>query len=192
MNRWSHGEARAPAGACQATCVMSLVVVLGGGCQLVENEFVDPIPPHQQITTPSVEGARAAAVTPEVRHRPFAACERSPADGSVTHSPLYFEDAPDTASADDGTFAWTGKDWIEILLWGRRFLDNLTFFPISAVVDPPWTVMVSDGEPSRTLLGVQYDAQREAQATRSADQPEPGSGHGESQDAMNHEASTRG
>ena len=183
MNRWER---------LRAACVGIIGVVLAGGCQLIEDPFVDPIAGMGQTTTASVEGVRAAGVEPELRQRPYTESTVRAADGTVTHSPLYFEDAPDTAAADDGRFAWTGTDWLRSIGWGQRFLYNVLFFPISAVVDPPWTVMVSDGEPSRTVMWAELDAQRRDDAGGVAGSTGGGPQGDDSSSSADDEASTHG
>lgn len=134
--------------------------VLLSGCQLIVNPFKDELAGQQAMTTASVEGARAAKTTPSVRQRDYPPVElRAEADG-VTHGPLYFEDPFEDKGSEDGRFAWTGEDYLQLFYWRGRFLLNTVLFPISAVVTPPWMVMESDGRLSRQALGCDHDAER--------------------------------
>jgi hypothetical protein len=81
-------------------------------------------------------------------------------DGTVTHGPLFFEDGFEDQGSEDGQFAWTGEDYLQMFYWRGRFLVNALCFPVSAVVTPPWVVMASDGEPSRRIAGLNHDAAR--------------------------------
>ena len=70
-------------------------------------------------------------------------------DGTITHSPLYFRDAFEEADGRDGTFAWSGEDYLAWFGGGARFLINTAAFPISALLTPPWKVVASDGKGAR-------------------------------------------
>jgi len=143
-----------------ARAVMGISVILTSGCQLMVNPFRDELAGRQEITTASVDGARAAITAPTVRQRDYAAFELQPENEGITHGPLYFEDSSEDKGSDDGRFAWTGEDYLHLFYWRGRFLVNTVFFPVSAVATPPWTVMESDGRISRQSLGFDYDAER--------------------------------
>jgi len=142
-----------------ATRLLVSTVMLSG-CQLMVNPFRDELAGRQEMTTASVEGARAAKTTPTVRQRDYAPFELHAENMGVTHGPLYFEDSSEDKGSEDGRFAWTGEDYLQLFYWRGRFLLNTLFFPVSAVVTPPWTVMESDGRISRHALGFDYDAKR--------------------------------
>ncbi|MFH1109258.1 MAG: hypothetical protein V1790_08700 [Planctomycetota bacterium] len=150
-----------------ALCVAVFGAVVGG-CQLMVNPFHDELAGPQQMTTPSVEGARAATAAPSLRQRGYAPVEIHAENGAVTHGPLYFEDPFEDKGSEDGQFAWTGEDYLQAAYWRGRFLVNTLLFPISAIVTPPWTVMESDGHLSRQALGMDHDAQRAAEASSAA------------------------
>jgi hypothetical protein len=101
--------------------------------------FRDELAGQQQMTTASVEGARAAKTTPTARQRDYDLYELHAEKMGVTHGPLYY---------------------LQLFYWRGRFLLNTVFFPVSAVVTPPWTVMESDGRLSRQALGYDHDAER--------------------------------
>lgn len=143
-----------------ARAVMGTSVIFATGCHLMVNPFRDEFAGQQAMTTASVEGARAAETTPTVRQREYALLELRPEEMGVTHGPLYFEDPFEDKGSVDGRFAWTGEDYLQMFYWRGRFLLNTVFFPVSAVVTPPWTVMESDGRLSRQALGYDHDAKR--------------------------------
>jgi len=123
--------------------------------------FHDEFVVHPTVaTTASAEGVHAAKATPVLRQRDHAQKEISPNDGAVTHGPLYFEDPFEDKGSEDGKFAWTGEDYLQWWYWRGRFLLNAVALPVSAVVTPPWVVMVSDGRLSRQALGYDHDAER--------------------------------
>jgi len=143
-----------------ARAVLGTSVIFATGCQLMVNPFRDELEGRQEMATASVEGVRAAKTTPSVRQRGYASFELRSEDLGVTHGPLYFEDPFEDKGSEDGRFAWTGEDYLQIFYWRGRFLLNTVFFPVSAVVTPPWTLMESDGRLSRQSLGYDHDAKR--------------------------------
>jgi len=152
ISRGIEGMARRAGLACGA-------VVLVSGCQLMTNPFVDDYAGRPSVETPSAAGVHAAQTTPPVVQRGFAAVMAEPIDGSVAHSPLLFEDGFADIWTDDGTFAWSGRDWVQWMAWRARFFINMGAVGYSWVTTPPWSVMTSDGHPSRCLLGQHYDAE---------------------------------
>jgi hypothetical protein len=141
-------------------CAWCLFVLATAGCQMYSNPFTDPYAGLGPVTTPSSIEAFAVKKEPRAAERSFSSMTVSPSDESVTHGPLYFEDGLGEASEDDGQFAWTGADYLNIFTWRARFLLNLGLFPISVVDTPPWCTMSSDGRPSRRVLGIDHDAKK--------------------------------
>lgn len=131
-----------------------------GGCQLFVNPWNDELACRPAVTTPSVELARAAAANPHTAQRDVEPALLPSADGSVTHGPLYFEDPFEDKGSVDGRFAWTVEDYFAFVYDGGRFLLNGMAVPVSMIVTPPWTVMVSDGKVSRQLVWRDHDATR--------------------------------
>lgn len=149
---------------------MVAVVGLGAGCakELVVNPFQDELVLHPvETTTASAEGVRAANLTPTMRVRDHGPKEIRSFDGSVTHGPLFFEDPFEENGSDDGQFAWTAEDHLQWWYWRGRFLANAILSPWTLVDTPPWTVMVSDGKPSRRVIGHLHDADRYVAPTTS-------------------------
>ncbi len=162
---------RVPLAASRPVIVLLATTISLSGCQLMVNPFRDELEGRQEMTTASVEGARAAEATPSIRQRDFARVELRPENMDVTHGPLYFEDPFEDKGSEDGRFAWTGEDYLQMFYWRGRFLLNTVLFPVSAVVTPPWTVMESDGRLSRQALGYDHDAERWVEPP--ADDPTP-------------------
>ncbi len=137
------------------------VLVGGGGCQTISNPYHDELADRQAVTTASVEGARAAMIVERAVAPPRGSVKVvASKDGTVTHGPLYFEDASEESGSEDGRFAWTNEDFVQIVTWRARFLVNVLLLPVSAVMTPPSQTMASDGQPSREVFGMAYDADR--------------------------------
>ena len=136
------------------------ILACASGCQLLINPYVDELAGRPAVTTLSADGARTAEATPTVLQREYDQTAVCPQDGMVTHGPLYFEDPFESRGSNDGRFAWTGEEYLYFLYGPGRFLLNGAFFPVSAVVTPPWLVMASDGHPGRRAWGEDHDAER--------------------------------
>ena len=116
------------------------------GCNMFNNPFRDTGPSQVVLTHPSVEGYRAIEVAEsKPLMRPHQEMTCAPNSGAVTHGPLYFEDPYEEKGSEDGKFAWTSEDYLHVFYWRGRFLLNAVFFPVSAVVQPPWRDVESDG-----------------------------------------------
>jgi len=139
-----------------------LTVAAGSGCELLVDPFTDEWADQPPVTTPSAELARAAEVTPLFQQRDFSRMQTAAESGEVTHGPLYFEDPYEEQGSDDGRYAWTLDDLFYEFAGPGRFVVNGIFSPVSVVATPPWTVMVSDGRPSREVAGHLHDAERRA------------------------------
>lgn len=140
--------------------IMAIGTLLPGCHTLAVNPFTDELADRPAVTTASVDGILASDASTIDRRRPHATAKVSPVDGRVTHGPLYFEDFPVDLEEADGRFAWTAADFLYGYYGGGRFLVNATFFPVSAVIAPPWTVMCSNGQAGRTAWGLEHDAVR--------------------------------
>ncbi len=130
------------------------------GCQLAVNPFADEFHNQPRVTTPSVDGVLAAGKSAPQMTRPLTPAERCPQDGTVPHTPLYFEDPYEENGSEDGQFAWTSEDYWHIFYWRGRFLVNALLFPVKAVITPPGSVMASDGQLGRRAFGELHDAQK--------------------------------
>lgn len=128
------------------------------GCSGATNPFVDDTPSSEQATTASEEKVRAAQATPVVRRRDWKQSRLGYASGDVEHWPLWFEDPFEDKGSEDGKQALTGEDYVAFPYSFARLLLNTMGLPVSAVVTPPSTPMVSDGRLSRQALGKDHDA----------------------------------
>jgi len=135
---------------------------LSTGCQILTCPYHDEFADRAPVTTHSVDIAyeKEAPPQPEPRQREFAETVVKTADGTVLHTPLYFEDSVEDKGSADGKFAWTWEDFVFVPYWRARFVLNAVMFPVSAIVTPPWTVMASDGQISKQALGYCHDAER--------------------------------
>ena len=145
-----------------------LVAGLSLGCTYVPNQFKEDGPSTRMTwNSPSAEDVLARHAANEVTHRDWQAMEVSTQDGSVYHPPVYFED-PFVDKGDGRTdetnphnvYRGGWEDYVALAYVPSRFTSNWILFPVSMVVTTPWTVMVSDGELSRQLLGYDHDAAR--------------------------------
>ncbi len=104
----------------------------------------DSIPPVTW-TTPSEQGILAAGHPPVIRHRDTPCAQAPLVSGEVPHWPLWWEDPFEDKGDQDGQFAWTWQDYFAMPYSYARFHLNTLAFPVSAIVTPPGTPMVSDG-----------------------------------------------
>jgi hypothetical protein len=139
-----------------------LTIAAGSGCELLVDPLADEWADQAPVTTPSAEAARAAETTPNFQQRDFSPMVTAAESGAVTHGPLYFEDPFEEGGSNDGRYAWTWEDFFYEFLGPGRFVINGVASPVSVVATPPWTVMVSDGRPSREVAGHLHDAERRA------------------------------
>ncbi len=144
-----------------ATLLAGAFMAMGAvGCSIRSDPFTDAFADDRRVTTPSVEEARAAEVTPVATNRPYGRHEIGAADGTVAHSPLFFEDPFEEHGSDDSRFAWTSEERFVFFAGPARFLINVVAFPISAAATPFWQVMQSDGVASRSVVCRLHDADR--------------------------------
>jgi hypothetical protein len=143
-----------------APIVPLAAVVAAAGCSYAINPFADESLPREEMMSPSERQVRAEAEKhpPIVRQREGTEQDAMVESGAVVHWPLWWEDPFEDKGSDDGKFAWTYEDYIAMpYSWGR-FLLNTGGWPVSAIVTPPGTPMVSDGRLSKQILGRDHDA----------------------------------
>jgi hypothetical protein len=138
----------------------ALFAAVVSGCQLANNPFRDDLSKDAPVSTASADSVRARQVSDQITVRGFESMERNSADGSVIHWPTWFEDPYEENGSNDGKFAWTGEDYWHMVYWRARFLVELVVWPISAIVEPPWRVMASDGNLARRCCGELHDVER--------------------------------
>lgn len=143
----------------QTALASTTMVVLLTGCEHAINPFVDEtLVEQEEFHTPSERKARAAQATPIVRRRQWQQTPTTYPSGAVVHWPLWFEDPFEDKGSEDGKYAWTFEDYIAAPYSFGRVLVNTIGWPVSAVVTPPGTPMVSDGRLSKQALGMDHDA----------------------------------
>lgn len=133
------------------------------GCAGVPNHYIDDSPSAgADLESPTARQILASAVEREGRTRTWEPISTTAEDGSVQHWPLYFEDPFEDkghgrTGADHYRLGW--EDWLAMAYGYPRYTINWMFLPVSAIVQPPWQLMRSDGELSKQALGYDHDAE---------------------------------
>lgn len=137
------------------------VAALAAGCR-TEGPGVDVTRddsiPRSEWTTPSEAGVRAANRPAHIRQREWPEATAHIEPSGVPHWPLWWEDPFEDKGDGNDTFCWTLADAVGLPYGMARFGLNTAGWPISAVVTPVWTPMVSDGGLSKQALGYDHDA----------------------------------
>ncbi len=132
------------------------------GCAHAPNQFREDGPftvmPANSVTGDDIYARYQPAA---VHTRDWPQTSATAQSGAVTHSPLYFEDPfEDKGHGREGTnkyhLGW--EDYVALAYGYPRFTLNWIGLPVSAVVQPPWMTMESDGEISQQALGPDHDA----------------------------------
>jgi len=149
---------------------LALFLLATGGCAKFQdaNPWVDWSTPADAISTPSADGVYAYNRTPATRQRKWDRTAGYYENEAVTHWPLWWEDPFEDKGSEDGQFAWTYEDYVAMPYGLARFLLNTMAFPVSATVTPSFTVMASDGQLSKQLLGYDHDAEPYRPGSQSA------------------------
>lgn len=139
------------------TLLLTAAWLLPGCAQLRDiNPWVDAAMPSGTVETASTQ--RLAEVwgdePVDLNSRGWNPEQYQAEDGRVTHLPLWWEDPFEDSGSEDGRFAWTAEDYLAMVYSPLRFGVNTIGWPISAVVEPPWTVRCSDGQVSPQLFGL--------------------------------------
>jgi hypothetical protein len=108
----------------------------------------DALPPSTW-STPSADGFLSEGHPPAHRSRDVATQPAPSVSNAVAHYPLWWEDPFEDKGDGNNTFAWTLADYVDMPYALGRFLLNTMGWPVSAVVTPPGTPMVSDGRVGR-------------------------------------------
>lgn len=119
------------------------------------NPWRDDAITRETWTTPSEQGFLAGGREPVLRERGFSKSIAPTVDPRVPHYPLWWEDPFEDKGDMDGTFAWTWQDYVAMPYSYARYHLNTIAWPVSAIVTPPGTPMVSDG-----VIGRDHDAER--------------------------------
>lgn len=120
------------------------------------NPWQDDSMPPATWNTPSFEGIEAADKKPVLREREIAET-RIDYQPAVPHYPLGWEDPFETVIGRDGQYAWTWVDYVGMPYGLGRFIVNTIGFPVTVVVYPPGTSMLSNGV---ILEGREFDSVR--------------------------------
>lgn len=123
--------------------------MLGGCCCTGAGRPCD----HQcaAVSTPSADAIAESGAMPKLRYRDDldgVVRQRksiAAATGSVTHGPLWFEDPREDYSEYTCNRRLPAESYGLMFTVGSRWMLNLAFLPVSAVVDWPWRKMESDG-----------------------------------------------
>ena len=119
------------------------------------NPWCDDAISQETWTTPSEQGVYNSGHEPALRERGFETTQAPLAIAGVPHYPLWWEDEFEDKGDGDGKFAVTWIDYAASPACYARWLLNTVAWPASAVVTPPGTHMVSDGE-----IGQFHDAEK--------------------------------
>jgi hypothetical protein len=138
------------------------------GCTYIPNYFREDGPSTtSNWDSPTATDVKAHHAPATAQQRGWPVTTAAPENGAVAHLPLYFEDPFEDKGAGrtDAThphnvYRGGWEDYVALAYCPWRFLGNAGLLPVSAVVTMPWTIMESDGELSRQLLGYDHDAAR--------------------------------
>lgn len=143
----------------RAAAVALLAMALATGCQYMINPFNDDVEGGQSITSPTLIAAEQHAGQPTaLRERTWNVSTRYYPKGGVNHWPLWFQDPFEDMGSQDNKYVWTIEDYIAMPYGWARWDLNTFALPISMIVTPPGTIMSSDGDLSKQLLGYDHDA----------------------------------
>ena len=106
-------------------------------------------------STPSQDAIFAAGHEPVIRRRDTPEIQAPYADEKVPHYPLWWEDPFEDKGDGNNTYAWTAQDYLAMPYGVGRFFLNTMGWPVSMVLTPPGTPMVSDSR-----IGRDHDAAR--------------------------------
>lgn len=125
-----------------------VVCLLAGACNQPPslNAWRDDSISPAAWSTASEEGVLAAGHEPVLRHRDVPPAYAPMARAEVSHWPLWYEDPFEDKGDEDGQFALTWVDYLAMPYSYARSHLNTIGLPVSIVVQPPWTPMVSDGQ----------------------------------------------
>lgn len=141
MNRRLSQRSSACVGAVLALGVLSFSF----GCRSGNESARMDIDAPERISTPSVENVRRVEASPSTHSRTFETVSVSAKRGTVTHTPLLYED-PCEIPGDRLTFEYTGEDYFHLLYGPIRYLASTVLVPVSAIKEPLWRLQESDGQ----------------------------------------------
>ena len=143
---------------------LGLLGILATGCAHIPNQWREDGPSTQEswVSPTARDVCQKYAPAPQ-QHRDWEPTTCHAACGAVTHWPLYMEDPfVDKGHGREGDnkyhIGW--EDYVAMPYVYARYTLNWLMLPVSAIVTPPCTVMVSDGEISKQILWYDHDAER--------------------------------
>ncbi|MFQ5429853.1 MAG: hypothetical protein ACE5E1_06035 [Phycisphaerae bacterium] len=156
---------------------LAFALVLVAGCSHLNNPYKDSSAAIEgDMTTASAEGYKGKAEFPPVGRRNWAAATVYLENGATSHWPLWFEDPFEDkgnrwhAVADcdepDNRFVREWTDYFHMVYGPARMLLNIGAYPISMAVQPPGTLMESDGRIDARLGFYDHDAKRSNRTAR--------------------------
>jgi len=116
--------------------------------------------PEGAMTTASVEAIPKTETEAPLVTRSWSETTVTAESGQVTHWPIWFENAAAERGSTDGRVAVTWEDLNAAVYCPIRYYVNMAALPLSAIVDPPGTIMVSDGLPGKRPFWQRLDAKR--------------------------------
>jgi hypothetical protein len=123
-----------------------------GGCHEFPDVFIDETPPSSLVTTMSAERAKGAGDDiPARRRADFGPIHTEPQDGVVSHGPLWFTIPREMVGSRDEQFAVTVEDYIALPVDLTRLAFSYVLGPLTVALEPPGTIMCSDGRPRRSV-----------------------------------------
>lgn len=126
--------------------------LLAGCTPPAVNPWRDDSLTQATYSSPSSEGILAAGKAPSIRGRTFDEMTGPRVGDDVPHYPLWWEDPMEDKGDGDSQAAWTWQDYVGMPYGFGRFLLNTMAWPVSAVVTPPGTPMLSD-----SIVGRDHD-----------------------------------
>jgi len=152
-------------------CILHFSFCILFGCSHVPNQWREDGPSvDAKFESPSETDIRANYEPAELRHRDWETATVSTESGAVTHWPLYSEDPFEDKGHGRRDYRLGWEDYVAMPYGYARYTLNWLFFPVSAIVTPPWTLMESDGVLSRQALGYDHDAAPAHQAAPPAEE----------------------
>ena len=143
---------------------LGLLGIVTAGCAHIPNQWCEDGPSTKESwLSPTARDVCQNYDPAPQRQRDWEQCPCCAANGAVTHWPTYFEDPfVDKGHGREGLnkyhVGW--EDYVAMPYVYARYTLNWLMLPVSAIVTPPCTLMVSDGEISKQLLWYDHDAER--------------------------------
>lgn len=141
--------------------LLACAALAAGGCAALHDQFRETGPSTtESLDSPTAKVILAHQGAAGERTRDWQPSQAPFEEVGVVHGPLYFEDPfEDKGSANDAQ-CLSAEDIIAAPYGFSRFWLNTLGLPVSMVVTPPWTPMISDGRLSKQALGMDHDATR--------------------------------